>query len=611
MFMDDVKNGVLSSKIIESFIQNRLPVNESEVHSWDESMWRMYGVLNDDGIASDVQVAIEYQIPLTAKRVDFMIAGTDDSEKDNVVIVELKQWEHVDQTSRTGIVNTFVGGVVRAVVHPSYQAYSYAKTIENFNATVQSEKIGLFPCAYLHNYERKNIDQIDNPSFDEFTKEAPLFIKDDADKLSKFIQKYVKKKDQKGNLLFRIDQGKIKPSKSLQDALANMLNQRQEFVLLDEQKVAYETVKKTISNFNKTKQKSVIIIEGGPGTGKSVIAINLLADLTNKGLLVHFVSKNAAPRNVYFDILKGNNFRMNYAKTLFKYSGSFIDAVPNTFDCLLVDEAHRLAAKTSMGTFLKGENQIKEIISAAKTSVFFIDEDQKVTSKDIGSITEIKKWAEYFQANLIHGADTRLVSQFRCNGSDGYLGWVDNFLGFKKSNVPDEFKKGYELMLFDDAVQMREALRAKNKQNNKARLVAGYCWEWVTQKNPQVDVFDIEIGENFKAKWNFGNTTTWAIDEDSFDQVGCIHTSQGLEFEYVGVIIGPDLVFEDGRVVSCSQKRAKSDVSLKGLKNRPDLADILIRNTYKTLLTRGQKGCYVYCTDKALREHLKILFRTA
>jgi len=603
--MEDVKNGILSSKIIDSFVERKLPVNESEVHSWDESMWRMYGVLNDNGIASDVQVAIEYQIPLTAKRVDFMIAGADECNRENVVIVELKQWEHVEQTSRIGIVNTYVGGEVRSVVHPSYQAYSYAKTIENFNANVQSDKIGLFPCAYLHNYERKNIGQIDNPSFDEFTKEAPLFIKDDAEKLFQFIQMHVKKRDQKRDLLFFIDDGKIKPSKSLQDALANMLNQREEFVLLDEQKVAYETVKKTISHFNKTKQKSVIIIEGGPGTGKSVIAINLLADLTNKGLLVHFVSKNAAPRNVYFDILKGNNFRMNYAKTLFKYSGAFVNSIPNTFDCLLVDEAHRLAAKTSMGTFVKGENQIKEIISAAKTSVFFIDEDQKVTSQDIGSVAEIKKWAEHFQANVIHGKDTQLISQFRCNGSDGYLSWIDCLLGYKQFNVTDEFKKEYELMIFDDVIQMREALRIKNKHNNKARMIAGYCWEWVTKKSPQIDVFDIVIGDDFKAKWNFGNTSTWAIDEDSFDQVGCIHTSQGLEFEYVGVIMGPDITYEDGHIVTRPQRRANSDASLKGLKQRPDLADLLIRNTYKTLLTRGQKGCYIYATEKSLREYLK------
>lgn len=603
-FMDDVKDGILSQKIIDSFVNHHLPVNESEVRSWDESMWRMYGVLNDIDIPKDVNVAIEYQIPLTAKRVDFMIAGMDSKNQENVVIIELKQWEEVTPTSREGIVMTYVGGDNRAVVHPSYQAYSYAKTIENFNATVQAERISLRPCAYLHNFERKNIDKIVNESYSEFTNEAPVFIKDEAAKLSDFIKNYISKKDAKGDLLYRIDQGKIKPSKALQDALANMLNDREEFVLLDEQKVAYETVLKTVINYNKNKQKSVVIIEGGPGTGKSVIAINLLAKLTTKGMLVHFVSKNAAPRNVYFDILKGNNFKMNYMKNLFKYSGSFVDAVTNTYDCLLVDEAHRLAGKSSMGTYMIGENQIKELISASKTTVFFIDEDQKVTAQDIGSIAEIVKWANHFNANIIYNNDTKLLSQFRCNGSNGYLAWVDQMLQIRKDKITSEFMKEYEVVIFDDPAEMREALRIKNN-NNKARMLAGYCWEWVSQRNPRDDIFDIVIEPNFKHKWNFANTKTFAIDKESFEQVGCIHTSQGLEFEYVGVLIGPDMTVVNGKVITHQDKRAKTDYSLKGLKNRPDLAETLIKNTYKTLLTRAQKGCYIYCTDSSLREYLK------
>ena len=603
-FLYDVLSGALSQKIIDKFIQNRLPVNEAEVRSWDESMWRMYGVLGDGGIASDVEVAIEYQIPLTAKRVDFMIAGSDESGQDHVVIIELKQWEHAEQTSRPGIVMTYVGGGNRAVVHPSYQAYSYAKTIENFNATVQSEAISLHPCAYLHNYERANIAEIDNPSFAEYTAEAPVFIKDDAMRLAEFIKKFVPKRDRKGDLLYRIDQGKIRPSKSLQDALAGMLNQHEEFVLLDEQKVAYETVLKVVQKHAKPGNKAVVIIEGGPGTGKSVVAINLLAKLTTRGYTVNYTSKNSAPRKVYFDILKGNNFKMGYAKSLFKYSGSYMDVVPDTFDCLLVDEAHRLSAKTQMGPYTKGDNQIKEIISAAKTSVFFIDENQKVTSQDIGSVAEIKKWAAKLGAEVIHSNDTNLVSQFRCNGSNSYLEWVDAVLGFSAdAHIPIEVED-YDLRIFDDIIEMRETLRAKNTIRNKARMVAGYCWDWVTKSNPDVKQYDIVIGD-FKAKWNFDSTDTWAIDADSFDQVGCIHTSQGLEFDYVGVIVGEDIATDGNAITAHPENRASSDYSLKGLKGRNDLADLLIRNTYKTLMTRGMKGCYIYCHNAQLRSYLR------
>ncbi|HOW38821.1 MAG TPA: DUF2075 domain-containing protein, partial [Bacillota bacterium] len=345
---------------------------------------------------------------------------------------------------------TFVGGANRAVVHPSYQAYSYAKTIENFNSVVQLENIPLHPCAYLHNYDRKDINQVVNPSFTEYTNEAPIFIKDDARRLTDFIKKFVTKRDQRGDLLYRIDQGKIKPSKSLQDALAGMMNQHEEFVLLDEQKVAFETVLKVVHTHARNHEKAVIIIKGGPGTGKSVVAINLLAKLTVQGFLVNYTSKNSAPRKVYFDILKGRNFRMGYAKTLFKYSGSYVGAISNTFDCLLVDEAHRLSAKTQMGPYMKGENQIKEIISAAKTSVFFIDENQKVTSQDIGTVTEILQWAQVFNAKVTYSQDTNLVSQFRCNGSNSYLEWVDAVLGFSSDTTMPIEVKDFQIKIFDD-----------------------------------------------------------------------------------------------------------------------------------------------------------------
>ena len=202
---------------------------------------------------------------------------------------------------------------------------------------------------------------------------------------------------------------------------------------------------------------------------------------------------------------------------------------------------------------------------------------------------------------------TKLVSQFRCNGSDGYLAFIDDVLGIRRTANFDGFEGDYDLRIFDNPCEMREALRIKNLVNNKARMVAGYCYEWRSKNSNDLAVFDIELEHNFRARWNFATTQTWAIDADSFDQVGCIHTSQGLEFDYVGVIIGKDLVCRNGRIYTDPSKRAKSDQSLRGLKSNPnpDLGDRIVKNTYKTLLTRGQKGCYIYCEDAELRDYLK------
>ena len=273
---------------------------------------------------------------------------------------------------------------------------------------------------------------------------------------------------------------------------------------------------------------------------------------------------------------------------------------------IIIDEAHRLNAKSGMFKN-KGENQIKEIINASKVSVFFIDEDQVVTSSDIGSIQEIEKWAKICGSTLYYNEETKLTSQFRCNGSDGYIAFLDDLLGIRQTANADGFDMDYDLRIYDDPREMREDLRVNNLINNKARMVAGYCYEWKSKNSNDLSVYDIEMDNGYKARWNFSSTSTWAIDEDSFDQVGCIHTSQGLEFDFVGVILGKDIRYENERIITDHTKRAKSDQSLKGLKQNqdPQLVDRIIRNTYKTLMTRGQKGCYIYCEDQSLREYFR------
>lgn len=613
-FVDDVRNGIIAKKIEEEFIKHNINHhNDGEYRAWANSLVHMRNALDDSEISDECSVAIEYQIPLTAKRVDFLIGGVDEFNNNNIVVIELKQWENSSVTSRPDIVTAFTGGANRAVCHPSYQAYSYAKIIENFNEDIYTNNISLIPCAFLHNYKEENRSNIDNELYAEAISYAPIFLAEDVAKLRNFIKKYIKKKDDI-DLLMKIENGKLKPAKALQDSLASMLKGNEEFYLIDEQKVAYETIKKLVSKslkesnkVNGINQKYTIIVEGGPGTGKSVVAIKLLCDLIQKGYSANYVTKNSAPREVYFEKLKQDKQKLNYIKTLFKGSGQYIDVPNNYFDCLIADEAHRLNAKSGMFKNL-GENQIKEIIHASKVSVFFIDEDQIVTTSDIGSVDLIKKFAEEEGSTIYHGDDYNLVSQFRCNGSDGYLAFLDNLLGIRET-ANYTFDMDYDIRLFNNPTLMKEELEKKN-YNNKARMLAGYCYNWITKNDRFSDVYDIVLENNFKAKWNFSNTTTWAIDENSFDQVGCIHTSQGLEFDYCGVIIGKDLYFSEGEVRTNYLARAKTDTSLKGIKTTKNytLADRIIRNTYRTLLSRGQKGCYIYAEDKALLNYMsKIL----
>jgi uncharacterized protein len=608
-FLNDVFHDELVNNICRNYNAKIGRINEREVRAWDNSMQYMYRVLSDHEIPADAGVAIEFKIPYTSKRVDFLISGKQ-GEKNSVVIIELKQWKSVEKISgKEAIVKTVINRNLVETTHPSYQAWSYASLIKDYNENAQNDEIHLYPCAYLHNYiYQGDYDPLTDKVYRYYIEQAPVFLKGQAKQLRDFIKKYIQYGDNKENL-YKIENGRIRPSKSLQDSLNSMLKGNPEFVMIDDQKVIFEQAIYLAKEALRTNTKQVLVVTGGPGTGKSVLAINLLVELTKQHMVCQYVTKNAAPRNIYATKLK-RDFRKGVIDNLFKGSGSYIDASLDEFDALIVDEAHRLNEKSGMFSNL-GENQMKEIIHASKFSIFFIDERQRVTLKDAGSIGEIKKFASEFGANL---TIMNLESQFRCNGSDGYLAWIDDVLQIRETANADYIGGQYDFRVFDNPNKLREEIENLNKVKNKSRIVAGYCWNWdkVGQTNP--DYFDILLPEfDFKMSWNLGNTATWAIDENSVKEAGCIHTCQGLEFDYVGVIIGDDLRYENGRVVTDYTKRAKTDTSLKGLKKmireEPEkalkLADEIIRNTYRTLMTRGQKGCFVFCTDKKLAAYLK------
>ena len=611
LFVEDVVQDRIEENIDKKFYEKMgYHTSENERKAWNNSMQYMMKVLIDNNIPRNVGIAIEFKIPNTSKRVDFIITGKDGQLKNTAIIVELKQWTEADMVEgKDGIVQTFTGHAIREVAHPSYQAWSYATTIEDYNETVQDKQIDLHPCAYLHNYLEVTPPTLLSDNYKYYLEKAPAFIKGDVEKLRNFINKYIQYGDDK-ETLYMIENGKIRPSKSLQDALSNMLNGNEEFIMIDDQKIVYETALDMARKSYEDGHKRVLIVKGGPGTGKSVLAINILVKLTNENIVCSYVTKNAVPRSVYATKLSGD-FKKTRINNLFKGSGSFVESTENEFDALIVDEAHRLNAKSGMYQNL-GENQIKEIIKASKFSIFFIDEYQKVTLKDIGSIEEIQKYITDANAE---STIMELESQFRCNGSDGYIAWLDDVLDIRRTANSNGFDLDYDIRICDTPNELRDLIFEKNKIKNKARLLAGYCWNWIADGKNKSNVYDITIPEyNFAMSWNLENNQTWAIDSESINEIGCIHTAQGLEFDYVGVIIGDDLRYENNQIITDVSKRAKTDQSIKGLKTmslkNPEkakiIADEIIKNTYRTLMTRGQKGCYIYCTNKNLSNYLKI-----
>lgn len=607
-FMVQVEEDTIAYTIRDNILEKmHRKTPDAEFRSWVNSLEYMYKVLNDDGIPRNSGIAIEYNLPNTAKRVDFLVSGYDAKRTANVVIIELKQWEKLNKVEGLdALVETFTGGRERRVVHPSYQAWSYAEMIRDYNEYAQIAGVNLWPCAYLHNYMRVQDDPLDDPIYKDYLDEAPAFAKGDVRKLREFIKRVVETGDD-SEILYEIDNGRIKPSKSLQDAIVGMLESNPEFNLIDDQKVVFERIMELSRQCERDGKKRVLIATGGPGTGKTVIAMNLLARLTQEGVFVQYCSKNSAPRTVYAKKLKGHRTKSSI-DNMFKGSGAYVEAPRNAVGVVLADEAHRLNEKSGLyGN--QGINQIHEIIHAARLSVFFIDECQRVTVKDIGSVGEIKRWA------AVNGAEVyeeELTSQFRCNGSDGYLAWLDDVLEIRETANYDIQGIDYDFEVLDSPDEMRQKVIERNQGSNKSRILAGYCWNWPRAGRADTNTHEITIGD-FEISWNLDGGEAFALSPTSINEAGCIHTTQGLEFEYVGVIIGDDLRYEGDHVVTDYTKRAGTDQSIKGLKKmeREDpkhalkLADEIIKNTYRTLMTRGMKGCYVYATDPNLRSYLK------
>jgi uncharacterized protein len=580
-------------------------VGPSEVQAWKHSLLEMAKVLQDEEIPSDAAVAIEYQLPQTSKRIDFVIAGEDETSHSKVIIVELKQWSTSRRSEKDAIIWARRGGRSgeQEGPHPSYQAWSYAAYLQDFNSAVQEAPMSLQPCAYLHNHPRDG--EIDHPHYREHIARAPLFLSRERSKLQAFIREHVRHGDRRG-ALYAIENGRIRPSKMLVESVAGMLQGKSEFVMIDDQKVVYESVLAADSLAEQKKQ--VVIVQGGPGTGKSVVALNLLAALLARKRNARYVSKNAAPRAVYEAKLTGT-FTRTRISNLFSGSGAFVNDQQDTYDTLIVDEAHRLNEKSGLYRNL-GDNQVKELIRSSRCTVFFVDDDQRVTIHDIGHTEELRRRAAEYGAQV---TELELRSQFRCNGSDGYLAWLDHTLGVRETANRELDTREYDFRVFDDPKALHDLIELKNRANNRSRVVAGYCWKWPSKKDPTA--WDIDINEfGYQRRWNLDKDgSLWIVTPGSVEQVGCIHTCQGLELDYVGVIIGPDLAFRNGRIVADATKRASSDQSVRGLRamlkrdpnGAAELATLIVKNTYRTLMTRGMKGCYVFCTDASLAEHLR------
>jgi DUF2075 family protein len=613
-FVEDNFQNQIAEKLKLAFFENfRFNPSPNEVGSWRNSLRAMSQVIEHSKLL-DQGVLLEYQLPLSSRRLDCIICGEDAGTADNAVIVELKQWEKCKDSTGDREVSTWVGGANRDVLHPSAQVGQYKHYLQDAHTAFYegSNPVVLNGCSYLHNYNYYKEDILFSPKFNEIVGECPLFTADDVMRLSA----YLKERVGRGNgqrVLGRLEQSKYRPSRKLMDHVGQMIKGNSEYVLLDEQLVVYDQIVSLTKQSFHDKQKAVVIVEGGPGTGKSVIAINLMADLSLAGYNAQYATGSKA----FTETLRKKTG--SRAAIQFKYFNSYADAEDNAVDVLIADESHRIR-KTSYNRFTPRLErteapQIEELISAAKVVVFFIDDKQIVRPDEIGSVQYIRDYAEKRGCKVLQ---YKLEAQFRCSGSDGFVNWVNNTLGIEKTaNVLWQGNENFDFRIMTSPEELERAIRSKVQEGNTGRLMAGFCWKW-SDPNEDGTLRDDVVIADYQRPWNakpdakhlapgIPKSTLWASDPNGIDQIGCIYTAQGFEFDYAGVIFGEDLTYDfssqswEGHLGSSADKAVKRSIE--------DFVD-LVKNTYRVLLSRGMKGCYVYFVNKDTENFVKSRIET-
>lgn len=673
-FWSDLEKNNFTNQMREG---GKLPPNmeTAEVRSWQENAKVISTLMKlaDLPDSDDVYIAFEYAAPVGG-RVDCVLFGTGLNGKKNVVLIELKQWskENLEVFSCYGknCVDVYVGGSTKTVDHPSEQVEHYKQHFRNFISIFDTEDYVLTSLAYCYNYESDcKPECLFDPMFTEILKSSPLYTKDTTKELAQFLHDMLCGGDGK-SIATTVANAEHKPTKALIEAAANMMNNPSDntFVLLGEQDGAYKKFWSILKNTLDNKEKSVFIVKGGAGTGKTVIALKILSELYREA------QAKGKDCNAYY-VTRSTALAKQLGEVLGTYESGAQDLIKKTFmfrpacfkeseiDVLLVDEAHRVQEKSNDQTdgALKRMlgvdsvycplNQTLSLIYCAKTTVFFIDDHQAVKNQEIGSSKEIEYFAQNYQseyknqidrftmefnankpkvlkdiatlkqelqndeitdeeckrkAKLLRAKerdlerekgleflttdplpsvsvyDYELTTQFRCQGADRFVSWVDNVL---YNDVPNDKKikldrDDFDFQIIGTPLELERKIRSLNNQDStpkvSARLVAGWCWDWSDKTAENGDLKkEVQIGDwamPWETKANPSkayklqyarDADFWAKDAQGINQVGCIYSAQGFEFDYVGVIFGPDITYDkDHDCLICHPKIIKREISL-------------------------------------------------
>jgi hypothetical protein len=561
----------------------------------------------------DHGIMIEYQLPLASKRLDVMITGHSRESKQQAIVLELKQWSKCTHADGAHQVVTFVGGAQREVNHPSEQVRGYVEYLRDVHTAFQGpDAINLSGCSFLHNYQLERDSVLKDDKFKDLVSAYPLFGNNDFDDLAAHLNNAVGLGGGM-DVLPLIERSAYRPSKKLMMHVAETIAGNKNYVLLDEQRVIYDKVLALVDKAMSRARKQVVIVKGGPGTGKSVIALNLMGDLSRLGKVAHYATGSKSFTETLREVVGKR------AGVQFKYFNTYMNAEPNALDVLICDEAHRIR-KTSNSQYTKKDQrstkaQIEELLYVSRVLVLFIDNYQTVRPDEIGKVSYVHEYLQQRDDVDIH--EYELTTQFRCGGSETFIEWVNDTLGIVKSASPVlEPSDSFEFRICQTPFELEQLIRARVDEGFTARMMAGYCWPWSMPNGDGTLVDDVVIGD-WSRPWNakpdasrlapgIPKAPLWAYSPGGIDQVGCIYTAQGFEFDFAGIIVGNDFVYDLDKGQWIAHRDRSCDGTLKRSASYLEYA----RNLYRVLLTRGMKGCYVYFVDKDTERFVRSRLRT-
>ncbi|GAA1526667.1 DUF2075 domain-containing protein [Actinomadura kijaniata] len=574
-------------------------VDDGEYGSWERSWPVLVEVLLRAGL-DQMQVYLEFGAAGGAQRIDALVLATASDGAPALVVIELKQWRGA-QVLSPHLVRRSDG---EEVMHPAAQVSSYLAFLRHwFEAGTTAVQIrGL---AFLHNARTADVQPL-RDSRNEHCLEVPILSKDDLDvdtpptRLAELLL-MADLQPPHDERIQKFERARWVPSRRLLDSVGAMLEGDPSFVLIGDQQHALVKIFNVIDTALQEGSSAVVAVTGGPGSGKTVIATRLLArSMRDSRLDVRY----ASPSGTLIAQLRRST-RQQGADNLFTYPDQAVGRKTAGARMVVLDEAQRLTRID------RGPSVLQKLVQAVSIVVLFLDERQIIRPNEGITLSEVE------QAAAEHGARMHVLSlagTFRTGGSRAYAAWVDNLL----YGTPTPWTGAdFDLALATDPPQLQEWINHYAAAGARARIAAGFCWPWKRDQRkllPEVNIPWLDqhgAEQTWTAPWNAvkaitGDTTApaskyWATDPGGHQQVGCIYTAQGLEYDYGGVFFGPDLVRRGGTWQAHPQH--SHDPSMRNLTSQQYLP--LALNIYRVLLTRSTRAMRVYSTDPETQRFLK------